>query len=150
MAIKDLSKKQFVEDRNENIFIGIDLPFRKGENSEGWFASTTTTIDAVKNNIRNLLRTHKGERLMHPNMGLNLRNLLFEPNMQELDMRIQSEITEVEQSQTRLDNIQKSSVVDVYSDDIVSQIKEVEAKGTTKQSISAKLFAIEEAKKNSK
>ena len=63
---------------------------------------------------------------------------------------IQSEITEVEQSQTRLDNIQKSSVVDVYSDDIVSQIKEVEAKGTTKQSISAKLFAIEEAKKNSK
>ena len=62
---------------------------------------------------------------------------------------IQSEITEVEQSQTRLDNIQKSSVVDVYSDDIVSQIKEVEAKGTTKQSISAKLFAIEEAKKNS-
>ena len=63
---------------------------------------------------------------------------------------IQSEITEVEQSQARLDNIQKSSVVDVYSDDIVSQIKEVEAKGTTKQSISAKLFAIEEAKKNSK
>ena len=63
---------------------------------------------------------------------------------------IQSEVTEVEESQTRLDNIQKSSVVDVYSDDIVSQIKEVEAKGTTKQSISAKLFAIEEAKKNSK
>ena len=63
---------------------------------------------------------------------------------------IQSEVTEVEQSQTRLDNIQKSSVVDVYSDDIVSQIKEVEAKGTTKQSISAKLFAIEEAKKNNK
>tara|TARA_R100001082_G_scaffold25329_1_gene12461 strand:- start:40 stop:498 length:459 start_codon:yes stop_codon:yes gene_type:complete len=63
---------------------------------------------------------------------------------------IQSEVTEVEQSQAKLENIQKSSVVDVYGDDIVSQIKEVEAKGTTKQSISAKLFAIEEAKKNSK
>ncbi len=63
---------------------------------------------------------------------------------------IQSEVTEVEQSQAKLENIQKSSVVDVYGDDIVSQIKEVEAKGTTKQSIAAKLFAIEEAKKNSK
>ena len=76
MAIKDLEKKQFVQDRNENIFIGIDLPFRKGEDSEGWFASTTTTIDAVKNNIRNLLRTHKGERLLQPNIGLNLRKVL--------------------------------------------------------------------------
>ena len=51
MAIKDLSKKQYVEDRDETVFIGIDLPFRKGSGTEGWFASTTTTIDAVKNNI---------------------------------------------------------------------------------------------------
>ena len=92
MAIKDLSKKQFVEDRNENIFIGIDLPFRKGENSEGWFASTTTTIDAVKNNIRNLLRTHKGERLLQPNIGLNLRKVLFEQFTDELRLQIENDI----------------------------------------------------------
>ena len=92
MAIKDLSKKQFVEDRNENIFIGIDLPFRKGENSEGWFASTTTTIDAVKNNIRNLLRTHKGERLLQPNIGLNLRKFLFEQFTDELRLQIENDI----------------------------------------------------------
>ena len=55
-----------------------------------------------------------------------------------------------QESQAKLDNIQKDSVVDVFGDDIVSQIKEVEAKGTTKQSIAAKLFAIEEAKKNDK
>ena len=63
---------------------------------------------------------------------------------------IQSEVKQVEESQAKLDNIQKDSVVDVYGDDIISQIKEVEAKGTTKQSIAAKLFAIEEAKKNDK
>ena len=74
MAIKDTSKKPFVEDRDSNIFIGIDLPFRKSDGSEGWFASTSTTIDAVKNNIRNLLMTHSGERLMQPNLGLNLSN----------------------------------------------------------------------------
>tara|TARA_R100000781_G_scaffold49281_1_gene32713 strand:+ start:10654 stop:11115 length:462 start_codon:yes stop_codon:yes gene_type:complete len=63
---------------------------------------------------------------------------------------IQSEVQQVEESQTKLDNIQKDSVVDVFGDDIVSQIRELESKGTTKQSISAKLFAIEEAKKNDK
>ena len=29
MAILDTSKKQLIQDRDENIFIGIDLPFRK-------------------------------------------------------------------------------------------------------------------------
>ena len=56
----------------------------------------------------------------------------------------------IDESQSKLDNIQKNSVVDVFGDDIVSQIREVESKGTTKQSIAAKLFAIEEAKKNDK
>ena len=31
MAIKDLSKKPFIEDRDDNVFIGIDLPFRKSD-----------------------------------------------------------------------------------------------------------------------
>ena len=92
MAIKDLEKKQFVQDRNENIFIGIDLPFRKGEDSEGWFASTTTTIDAVKNNIRNLLYTNKGERYLQPNIGLNLRNVLFEQFTEELRLQVENDI----------------------------------------------------------
>ena len=91
MAIKDLSKKQFVQDRDENIFIGIDLPFRKGD-TEGWFASTTTTIDAVKNNIRNLLQTHKGERYLQPNLGLNLRDVLFEQFTDELRLKIENDI----------------------------------------------------------
>ena len=92
MAIKDLAKKQFVEDRNETIFIGIDLPFRKGTDSEGWFSSATTTIDAVKNNIRNLLQTHKGERLLQPNIGLNLRKVLFEQFTDDLRLQIENDI----------------------------------------------------------
>ena len=95
MAIRDTSRKPYIQDNDNNVFIGIVLPIRLGTDKQGFFASTTSTIEAVKNNIRNLLNTHKGERLMHPNMGLNLRNLLFEPNMQELDMRIQSEITDL-------------------------------------------------------
>ena len=92
MAIKDLSKKPFIEDRDNNVFIGIDLPFRKSDGIEGWFASTTTTITAVKNNIRNLLNTHKGERYMQPNIGLNLRKFQFEQFTDELRLQIENDI----------------------------------------------------------
>ena len=56
----------------------------------------------------------------------------------------------VEQSQERLNNIQKNSVVDLYNTDVVSQVRDIEKTGTTRQSIAAKLSVIEEAKKNSK
>ena len=94
MAVIDESKrkKPFIEDRDDNVFIGIDLPFRKSDGIEGWFASTTTTITAVKNNIRNLLNTHKGERFMQPNIGLNLRKFQFEQFTDELRLQIENDI----------------------------------------------------------
>ena len=92
MAIKDLSKKPYIEDRDNEVFIGIDLPFRKSSGVDGWFVSTTTTIEAVKNNIRNLLNTSKGERYMQPNMGLNLREFMFEQYNDELRIQIENDI----------------------------------------------------------
>jgi len=92
MAIKDTSKKPFIEDRDDNVFIGLDLPFRKSDGVEGWFASTTTTIEAVKNNIRNLLSTHKGERYLQPNIGLNLRKFQFEQFTDELRLQVENDI----------------------------------------------------------
>ena len=79
MAIRDTHiTGSFVEDRNPDSFIGIDLPFRKSEGRDGWFTSTTTTIEAVKNNIRNLLQTQQGERFFQPLLGVNLRKYYFE------------------------------------------------------------------------
>ena len=95
MAIKDTTRKPYIEDNDENIFIGIDLPFRRSDGKEGYFASTTTTIEAVKNNIRNLVRTNKGERLMQPQLGLNLRNYLFEQFTDETVLSIQNDIVDV-------------------------------------------------------
>ena len=95
MAIKDLSKKPFIEDRDDNVFIGIDLPFRKSDGKEGYFASTTTTIEAVKNNIKNLVQTDKGERFMQPELGLNLRNYMFEQVTDEIIINIQNDIVDI-------------------------------------------------------
>jgi len=58
--------------------------------------------------------------------------------------------SQVEESQAKLENIQQNSVVDNYSQDVVAQLNEIATKGTPKQSIAAKLFAMEEAKKNNK
>jgi Fe-S cluster assembly iron-binding protein IscA len=62
MAIKDTSRKPYIQDNNTNVKIGIDLPIRRDDGGDGYFASTSTTIEAVKNNIRNLLQTNEGER----------------------------------------------------------------------------------------
>ena len=44
MAIINNKVKAFKDDRNENVFIGIDLPFQKSDKNDGWFKSTTTTF----------------------------------------------------------------------------------------------------------
>jgi len=78
MAIKDTSRKPYIEDNNTKVKIGIDLPIRRGDDLDGFFATTSTTIEAVKNNIRNLLQTNEGERFFQPNLGINLKTILFE------------------------------------------------------------------------
>ena len=85
MAIKDPSRKPYIQDNDDKVKIGIDLPIRRDDASGGFFASTTTTIEAVKNNIRNLLQTEEGERFFQPNLGINLKRKLFE-NLKEGDI----------------------------------------------------------------
>ena len=94
MAIINKNVKPLKNDRDENIFIGIDLPFRKSDGHSGWFESTSSTFDAVRNNIRCLLLTQKGERLMQPTLGLNLRKYLFEQIDEELIIAIEDDILE--------------------------------------------------------
>jgi hypothetical protein len=92
MAIRDTQKKPFIQDRDENIFIGIDYPLHKSTGVEGWFKSTSTTIDAVKNNIKLLLQTERGERLMQPNLGVALKRFLFQQIDSDTIVAMQDEI----------------------------------------------------------
>ena len=94
MAIKDTSRKPYIEDNDTNIFIGLDLPLRKSEGKEGFFASTKTTLEAVKNNIRNLLQTSEGERIFQPQLGLDLKRYLFNQINEETIFNIQNEIVD--------------------------------------------------------
>ena len=82
----------FVQDRDSNVFIGIDLPFRKSTGVEGYFASTSTTIEAVKTDIVTLLNTRVGERVMQPTLGIDLHSYLFEQITPTLEDEIRMSI----------------------------------------------------------
>ena len=95
MAILDRRKNRFVEDQDTRVSVGIDFPFGRVGGGEGYFKTTKTTIDSIKNNIKLLLQTNQGERLFQPNLGMNLRNLLFEPMTEDLTIQIENNIVDV-------------------------------------------------------
>jgi phage baseplate assembly protein W len=61
-------------DLQKNIVIGVSLPF----NAKGVFNKTYSTKDQIKSNLINLLLTDKGERIMNPEFGADLRRSLFD------------------------------------------------------------------------
>lgn len=46
----------------------------------GGYSSNTTIKEVVKQNIKNLMLTSPGERIMIPDFGVGIRNFLFEQN----------------------------------------------------------------------
>ena len=90
MAI-EVKKKLNIDGQNHK-FVGVDLPFSKSDGVEGYFKSTSITTAAVKNNIRMLMNTNKGERLMQPTLGLSLERFLFEQITSETETIIKDDI----------------------------------------------------------
>ena len=73
----------------------MDLPLcRQPGTPDGYFTSTKTTIDAVKNDIKLLLMTQKGERLMQPNLGMDIRKFLFEQITEDITIQIENDIVD--------------------------------------------------------
>jgi phage baseplate assembly protein W len=72
-------------------FINIRFPFF--DSPKGYFLDMTkTNKDAIKSNLMHLLLTNKGERLYLPDFGTNLRQYLFEPNLDSVSTDIKTEI----------------------------------------------------------
>ena len=95
MPILDRRKDRFLEAQDTRVSVGIDFPFGRVGNGDGYFKTTKTTVDAIKNNIKLLLQTNQGERMFQPNLGMNLKNLLFEPMTEDLTIQIENNIVDV-------------------------------------------------------
>lgn len=68
-------------DTNPDVAVGIGLPFA-GRNNV--FHLNYTTEDQAISNLKNLVLTRKGERMMQPNFGWIGWDYLFEPNTPDL------------------------------------------------------------------
>ena len=70
--------------------IGLKLPFNDPEGR--LFDLNYLSMDQTLTNMKNLLLTRKGERVMHPKFGTRLEEALFEPNNEKLRKYVNTEI----------------------------------------------------------
>ena len=77
-------------DFEPNTAIGIDLPMNSSSGTS--FKLNYLSIDQAVANAKNLLLTNRGERIMQPEFGCDLRNTLFENITDELVLDIENRI----------------------------------------------------------
>ena len=79
--------------RATRIFKDLDLDF--GRNVVTNDVNRLTDVEAVKRSVRNLINTNHFERPFHPEIGGNVRALLFEPMTPLTALNLQRKVEEV-------------------------------------------------------
>jgi phage baseplate assembly protein W len=91
MAI-ELGSKLVKDTQTYNDYaIGISLPLQIGGTG---FAQTYNTTEQIKSNIKNLLLTQRGERILQPEFGSGLHEILFDFNNDDIEGKIEDAINE--------------------------------------------------------
>jgi phage baseplate assembly protein W len=86
-----LGKKPIIETKEyEDYAVGLALPIQINGVA---FKQNYTEIEQLKSNIKNLLLTKRGERVMNPLFGAGVETVLFEPITEEFEDKIQTIIT---------------------------------------------------------
>lgn len=75
-----------------DVAVGIKLPFIGKDGN--LFDLSYSTQDQAISNLKNLLLTRRGERIMEPYFGTTIQDSLFEPNTVDVIDGIQSSIRE--------------------------------------------------------
>jgi len=75
---------------------GVDNQSPTYSTGNSVFSLTYTTIDQIKSNMINYILTNKGERVLNPNFGSNLRAFIFEniteSNLRALEIKLTNDI----------------------------------------------------------
>ena len=79
--------------RSTRIYKDLDLDF--GRNIVTNDVNKLTDVESVKRSVRNLINTNHFERPFHPELGGNVRALLFEPMTPLTALNLQRKIEEV-------------------------------------------------------
>ncbi len=75
-------------DFEPDVAIGVGLPFGTNNN----FNLNYETKEQIKDNLRNLILTIKGERVFNPRFGCDVYKLVFDPNTIDLRQSISTTI----------------------------------------------------------
>ena len=78
MAHARIIRQNFKEEQTNASGVGLQLPIGVGLGSLNF-----TTAKQIHTNLKNLILTIKGERVMQPDFGSDLYRLLFEPIVDE-------------------------------------------------------------------
>ena len=79
--------------RATRIYKDLDLDF--GRNTVTNDVNKLTDIEAVKRSVRNLINTNHYERPFHPEIGSDVRAMLFEPMTPLTALNLQRKVAEV-------------------------------------------------------
>lgn len=82
--------------RATRIYKDIDLDF--GRNTVTNDVNSLTDVEAVKRSVRNLINTNHFERPFHPEIGSDVRAMLFEPMTPLTALNLQRKVAEVLQN----------------------------------------------------
>lgn len=77
---------------NDTIPVGLTLPLQRGAN--GYFAQNFNTLDAARDNIKNLLLTMTSERRMNTSFGSPIYRILFEQITPDTEEELTQNLTE--------------------------------------------------------
>tara|TARA_X000000368_G_scaffold210555_1_gene166335 strand:- start:25235 stop:25660 length:426 start_codon:yes stop_codon:yes gene_type:complete len=79
--------------RSNRIYSDLDLNF--GRNTVTNDVNKLTDVEAVKRSVRNLINTSHFERPFHPEIGSDVRRMLFEPMTPLTALNLQRKVNEV-------------------------------------------------------
>ena len=81
-----------VTDLTENDYKVLGIGINKRSDSNGIFAVNYTTLQQASDNLKNLILTRKGERMMQPEFGCDVWKVLFEQLTNGIEQSIENSI----------------------------------------------------------
>ncbi len=121
-----------VGDLTQNDYKVLGIGINKKSDSNGIFAVNYTTISQARENLKNLILTKKGERVMQPEFGCDIWELLFEPISEDvISTQIENSILSAVEIWLPYINIDKI-IFDYDENDIDSNKINVEVKFSLK------------------
>jgi len=88
----DVTKDEVLNAVEGSDIFGVRYPlFDKTTDSNAIFEKTKG-LELLKSQLRQFVRTERGDRVMLPNFGLSLRRFLFEPITEDLVLAIKKEV----------------------------------------------------------